>query len=89
MATDKKSTPKQVEVAKEAVKEEVKLPEAPKAPTYVAKYTIKELADAAKTAFGTDKAIVIAALKVAGKETYSMDEASKIVTSFKTKEVTK
>ena len=62
---------------------------APKAPVYIEKYTIKELADAAKTAFGTEKAIVIAALKVAGKETYSMDEARKIVTSFKTKEVTK
>ena len=55
---------------------------------YVTKYTINELADAAK-AFKTDKVIVQAALKAAGKEAYSMEEANRIITAFKNKEVTK
>lgn len=57
------------------------------APAYVTKYTIKELADAAKAAFQTDKVIVLAALRSAGEEAYTMAEATKIVTSFKNKEV--
>lgn len=56
-------------------------------PAYVTKYTINELAEAAKTAFHTDKVIVLAALKSAGKEAYTMDEAKRIVTTFKNKEV--
>lgn len=54
---------------------------------YETKYTIKELVDAAETAFKTNKVIVHAALKAAGKEAYSMDEATRIVTAFKNKEV--
>jgi hypothetical protein len=61
--------------------------EAPAAPAYVTQYTIKELADAAKAAFQTDKVIVLAALRSAGKEAYTMAEATKIVTAFKNKEV--
>lgn len=56
---------------------------------YVEKYTVNELAEAAKTAFKTDKVIVLAALTAAGKDSYSMEEATRIVTKFKTKEVTK
>ena len=66
---------------KEPVKEPVK--------AYVTKYTIKELSEAAETAFGTQKVIVQAALKSAGKESYSMEEATRIVTAFKNKEVSK
>ena len=68
---------------------EPKETEKSKAPAYVSKYTIKELAEATKTAFSTDKVIVLAALKAAGKETYSMEEATKIVSTFKNKEVSK
>lgn len=64
-------------------------PKVKAAPAYVTKYTIKELAEAAKTAFKTDKVIVLAALKAAGKEAYSMEEATKIVTAFMNKEVTR
>lgn len=60
-------------------------PETTAAP-YVTKYTIEELAEAS-TAFATDKLIVLAALKSAGKDSYSMDEATKIVKAFKSKEV--
>ena len=56
-------------------------------PTYITEYTIEELAEAAKEAFGTQKVIVLAALIEAGKDTYSLEEAKKIVTAFKTKEV--
>ena len=56
---------------------------------YVTKYTIKELSEAAEAAFGTHKVIVQAALKTAGKESYSMEEATRIVTAFKNKEVKK
>lgn len=83
MANNKPATPNQVEAAAKP-KAEVKA-----APAYVSKYTITELAEAAKAAFNTDKVIVLAALKAAGKESYSMEEASRIVTAFKNKEVTK
>ncbi len=59
---------------------------APEKQEYVSKYTISELAEAAH-AFGTDKIIVFAALKKAGQESYTMEEAEKIITKFKTKEV--
>lgn len=55
--------------------------------TYITKYNIDELAAAAKTAFGTDKVIVMAALKDAGKDAYTMKEAEEIVKTFKSKEV--
>lgn len=54
---------------------------------YVTKYTIAELADAAKAAFQTDKVIVLTALRMAGKDAYTMAEATRIVTTFKNKEV--
>ena len=57
------------------------------APAYVTKYTIKELADAAKAAFQTDKVIVLAALRSAGEEAYTMADATRIVTAFRNKEV--
>lgn len=66
---------------------ELKTNETTAAPAYVTKYTISELADAAKAAFQTDKVIVLAALRMAGKEAYTMEEATKIVTAFKNKEV--
>ena len=53
---------------------------------YVSKYTIEELAEASH-AFATNKVIVLAALKSAGKESYSMEEATRIVEAFKSKEV--
>lgn len=71
------------------VEETPKTAEKKATPAYVTKYTINELAEAAKTAFKTDKVIVLAALKAAGRESYSMEEATRIVTSFKNKEVTK
>lgn len=58
-------------------------------PAYVTKYNIEELADAAKTAFGTEKVVVLAALRLAGKDSYTMSEATKIVNAFKSKEVRK
>lgn len=69
-------------------KNQTKTTEAPKAAPYVEKYNIEELAEASP-AFGTQKVIVLAALKSAGKESYSMDEATRIVKAFKSKEVTK
>lgn len=74
MANTKTST-KQAEPEKESV--------------YVERYTVNELAEAARIAFGTDKVIVLAALTAEGKETYSMDEATRIVARFRNKEVTK
>ena len=56
-------------------------------PQYVTKYTIKELANAAKAAFDTSKVVVLAALKCAGKDTYTMEDATKIIKTFKNKEV--
>lgn len=63
--------------------------EKPVTSPYITKYRIAELADAAKAAFGTDKVLVLAALRSAGKEAYSMDEARDIISKFKNKEVTK
>ena len=70
-------------------KTSTKQAEPKKEPVYVEKYTVNELAEAAKTAFKTDKVIVLAALTAAGKDSYSMDEATRIVTNFRNKEVTK
>lgn len=61
----------------------------PKKEPYIAKYTIEELAAEAKGAFGTHKVVVQAALKKAGKDSYSMQEATSIVNKFKSKEVKK
>lgn len=69
-------------------KTQTKTTEAPKAAPYVERYTIEELADAHE-AFATQKLIVLASLKSAGKDTYSMEEAARIVKAFKSKEVTK
>lgn len=73
--------------AKAEIAEEIA--EKPQAPAYVSKYTIKELAEAAETAFGTEKVIVLAGLKAAGEDTYTMEEATRIVKAFKNKEVSK
>lgn len=69
-------------------KNQTKTTEAPTPAPYVERYNIEELAEAS-TAFGTNKVIVLAALKSAGQESYSMDEATRIVKAFKSKEVTK
>lgn len=53
----------------------------------VTKYRKEELVEAAKAAFGTDKIVVKAALKMDGKEEYTMEEAKAVVDKFKTKEV--
>ena len=78
---------KESEKAPEQTKEVEQPKEKPTSPTYITKYNIEELAEAAKTAFGTHRVIVLAALKDAGKEAYTMEEAEKIVKTFKTKEV--
>lgn len=54
---------------------------------YESKYGIEELAAAAKEAFGTSAIVVRAALKLAGKTEYTLEEAEKIVNKFKNKEV--
>lgn len=72
--TDKKQKPNQ----------EVKVPEAQKA--YEATYTIEELVDASAT-FKTNRTVVRAALSQAGKEAYTMKEATQIIEKMKTKEV--
>lgn len=88
---NKPKNPTEDSVKETEVKEPEKLAEQPKKPaakpTYITEYNIEELAEAAKEAFGTHKVIVLAALKAAGKEAYSLEEAKKIVTAFKTKEV--
>ena len=53
---------------------------------YETKYAIEELADAAH-AFDTVPIIVRAALKTAGKNEYTMAEATDIIAKFKNKEV--
>ena len=60
--------------------------EQPKKTAYETKYAINELVEAA-SAFHTDRVIVRAALKAAGKESYSMSDAMRIVTAFRNKEV--
>lgn len=67
-------------------KEQVKKAEKPKEPVYETKYTINELVEASE-AFHADRVIVRAALKNAGKESYSMSDATRIVTAFNNKEV--
>ncbi len=47
-------------------------------------YTITQLADGYKT-FGTTRAIVECALKLAGKDSFTIDEARKIINAFKNK----
>ncbi len=47
-------------------------------------YTIAQLTDGYKT-FGTTRAIVECALKLAGKDSFTMDEARKIINAFKNK----
>ena len=71
MAEEKKETTK----AKEPTK------------VYEAKYTISELAKAAKSEFDTTSIVVTAALTKAGKEAYTMKEAKQLVERFKHKEV--
>ena len=58
-----------------------------KEPIYESKYSMEELAKAAKEAFGTHALVVRAALKQAGKSEYTMAEATEIVEKFKNKEV--
>lgn len=49
-------------------------------------YTARELADNYR-AFEASKEIVIVALRLAGKETFTFSEAKKIIEKFSTKEV--
>ena len=60
--------------AKTAVKAENQTPESV--------YTAKELADNHKL-FGTFREIVVVALRLAGKETYTVSEAKEIIEKFK------
>ncbi len=50
-------------------------------------YRTEELADSAKTIFGTRKECVLAALKAAGKKECTVSEAGKIVKVFLKREV--
>ena len=47
-------------------------------------YTAKELADNHKL-FGTFREIVVVALRLAGKETFTLSEAKEIIEKFKNK----
>ncbi len=47
-------------------------------------YTASQLAEGYR-AFGTTRAIVECALKLAGKDSFTMDEARKIINAFKNK----
>lgn len=68
--------------------EAVDLVEMPKEPPkQEIEYTIAELAEASKATFGVESVIVRSALKLGGKENYTMTEATRIVTEFKNKEV--
>lgn len=57
------------------------------AKSFVATYTVPELVEAASSEFGTSSVIVRAALKKAGKKTYTMREAKQLVEKMKNKEV--
>lgn len=59
----------------------------PKKEPYSPKYSILDLVDNAREAFKTDKIIVLAALKKAGKREYTMQEATSIIEKFKKEEV--
>lgn len=50
-------------------------------------YTVSQLAEVSSKLFGTNKIIVKAALKTSGKETFTENEAVKIVNTFRKKEV--
>ena len=52
-------------------------------------YTIKELSSASKKFFGVSGALVAAALKETGKETFTLEEAKKIIEEFANREVKK
>ncbi len=63
--------------AKTSVKSDVKTDAKPV-------YNVAQLTDGYKT-FGTTRAIVECALKLAGKDSFTMDEARKIINAFKNK----
>ena len=76
-------------------KQEVKQPEVKSAPltnpknlkkAFEATYTVKELIDAAQN-LGTSKIVVRAALTKAGKDEYTMKEATNLIERMKNKEV--
>ena len=73
-------------MANEADKKEVKVAK-PEKKAYEATYTIPELISASASEFGTTSIVVRAALKKAGKYTYTMKEAKEIVEKMKKKEV--
>ena len=54
---------------------------------YEPTYTIPELVAAAKTEFKTTTVVVSAALTRAGKNAYTLEEATQIINKMKTKEV--
>lgn len=61
--------------------------EAPKAAAYETEYTIEELVNEARAVFGTERFIAKAALKSAGRTTYTEKDAKAIVKKFTEKEV--
>ena len=50
-------------------------------------YAVSQLAEVSGRLFGTNEVIVKAALKMSGKETFTEDEAVRIVNAFRKKEV--
>lgn len=78
MATKTTKTPPTEEVENVSVTES--------APSHESVYTAKELADNHKV-FGTYREIVVVALRNAGKETYTLSEAKKIIEDFRKQEV--
>ena len=86
MASDVVIKQEATKAAKPEMKPEVK-PVVKPAPAFEATYTIPELLEAAATEFKTNRVVVRAALNKAGKETYTMNEAKRIINEMKNKEV--
>lgn len=76
-----KADEKQKDATKETAKPQVKEAE------YQSKYSIEELAAAARMAFQVPDIVVRAALQEAGKDAYTMADATVIVSAFNEKEV--
>lgn len=72
-------------MAADAEKKETKAVK--KESVYEATYTIPELLKAAETEFETTSVVVRAALKQAGKKSYTLNEAKKLIERMKHKEV--
>lgn len=76
------------ETTEETQKEtRAKTTKAAKPPRVVATYAIADFAEKARTQYGVPPEAVTAALRSAGREKYSVEEAKTIVTEFLNREV--